>query len=131
MEYIIDSYAWIEYFIASKEGEILKNLILDEKNQFFTVECCLVEINGWALLNNKDFAVILNVLYANSSIIKLTENDWIEAAKERFEQRKVHKDFGLIDAVILTKQKQLNYKIISGDKHFKNLKNVLFIGNRK
>jgi len=34
MLYIIDSYAWVEYFIGSKKGEVLKKLFLDEKNYF-------------------------------------------------------------------------------------------------
>ncbi len=127
MEYIIDSYAWIEYFIGSKKGEILKRLFIEEKNKFLTVECCLAEINGWALRNDKDFDSLFKLIRANSNISQITEYDWIEAGKERFEQRKKQKDFGLIDAVLLIKQKEINCKIISGDKHFKNLKNIVFL----
>lgn len=127
MRYIIDSYAWIEYFIGSKKGETLRELFTEEKNQFLTVECCLAEIKGWALRNGKDFEPLFKIVRANSNILSITEYDWIDSGKERFEQRKTQKDFGLIDAVILTKQKETNCKIISGDKHFKNLKNVVFL----
>ncbi len=127
MIYIIDSYAWIEYFIGSEKGKVLKKLFLDKKNKFLTVECCLAEIMGWSLVNNQDFDQLFKIIRANSNIIQITKYDWIEAAKERFEQRKTQKDFGLIDAVILKKQKELNCRVISGDKHFKNLKNVVFI----
>ncbi len=127
MRYIIDSYAWIEYFIGSKKGEILRKLLTEEKNQFLTAECCLAEINGWALRNDKDFDILFKLIRANSDISQITEHDWIEAGKERFEQRKKQKDFGLIDAVLLIKQKEINCKIISGDKHFKNLKNIVFL----
>ncbi len=117
MLYIIDSYAWVEYFIGSSKGEILRKLFLDEKNNFLTVECCLAEIKGWALKNNKDFDSLFTIIRANSSILTLTEHNWIDSGEERFEQRKTQKDFGLIDAVILVKQKELNCKLISGDKH--------------
>lgn len=127
MIYIIDSYTWVEYFIGSGKGEILKKLFLDEKNQFLTVECCLAEIKGWAIKNNQNFDKLYNIIHANSGIVKVMEYNWIDAAVERFEQRKTRKNFGLIDAVILTKQKELNCMIISGDKHFKGMKGVVFL----
>ncbi len=127
MIYIIDSYAWVEYFIGSKKGEILQKLFLDEKNQFLTVECCLAEIKGWAIKNNQNFGKLYNIIHANSNIVEVTEHNWIDAAVERFEQRKTRKNFGLINAVILTKQKELNCMIISGDKHFKGIKGVVFL----
>ncbi len=128
MIYIIDTYAWIEYFVGSKKGEILKKLFLDEKNKFFIVECCLAEIKGWCLRETKDFDKLFKIVKANSNILTITEYNWIDAAEEKFEQRKTQKTFGLIDAMILTKQKELNCKVISGDKHFKSLNNVLFMG---
>ena len=82
---------------------------------------------GWALVNNKDFDTIFKTIRTNSIIIPAMEHDWIEAGKEKFEQRKTQHDFGLIDAMILIKQKRCLCKIISGDKHFKNIKNVIFL----
>ena len=127
MKYVIDSYAWVEYLLGSKKGETLKKLFMQEGNEFLTVECCLAEMKGWCLKNNQDFNGVFTVIRANSMIIALRENDWIKAADERFEQRKRQKDFGLIDALILVKQKEFDAKIISGDKHFKELSDVVFI----
>jgi hypothetical protein len=127
MEYVIDSYAWVEYFNGSKKGEVLKKLFLEEKNRFFTVSCCLAEIKSWAIKNNQNFDNILNIIKANSEILNLNENDWILAGEERTEQRIKQKDFGLIDSTILIKQKELTCKIITGDLHFKNLKNIIFL----
>ena len=128
MIYIIDSYAWVEYFIGSKKGEILEKLFKDEKNQFLIVVCCLAEIKGWSIRNNHNFSSLYRTIRANSIILPVTEYNWIEAAEEKMEQRKKQHDFGLIDAVILIKQKERNCKVISGDKHFKRLKNVVFLG---
>ena len=127
MFYIIDSYTWIEYFIGSSKGETLRKLFMDERNRFTTLECCLAEIMGWSLKNNQDFAWLFTIVRSNSDILQITEHDWIDAGKERHEQRKHQKDFGLIDSVILVKQKEFNCKVISGDKHFKNLPNVVFL----
>lgn len=127
MLYIIDSYAWVEYFLGSQKGEALKKLFLDEKNHFAIVECCLAEIQGWALKNKQDFDSLFRVIRANSTVLPLTEHDWIDAGKERFEQRKTQKDFGLIDAIILIKQQELHSFLVTGDKHFKGKKDVVFL----
>ena len=125
--YIIDSYAWAKYFTGSKKGEKLKNLFSDENNKFLTIECCLAEINGWSIKNNIDFNFIIRIIRANSEIVKLKEEDWIKAGEEKSKQRRAQKDFGLIDALILTKQIEINCKLISGDKHFKNMRNIIFL----
>ena len=128
MPYILDSHAWVEYFIGSHKGEMLKKLFLDEKHRFVTVECCLAELQGWALKNKQDFDSLFRIIRANSTIVPITEHDWIDAGKERFEQRKTQKDFGLIDAVILIKQQQCSGFIVTGDNHFNGKKNIVFIG---
>jgi hypothetical protein len=127
MEYIIDSYAWVEYFNGSKKGEILKKLFSEEKNKFFTVECCLAEIRGWAIKNNQNFENILVIIKSNSDILSINEDNWISAGVERSNQRERHKDFGLIDSILLVKQNQLKCYIITGDLHFKGLKNIIFL----
>lgn len=128
MKYLIDSYAWVEYFLGSKKGEILKKLFLNEKNKFYTIECCLAEIRGWSIKNNRDFNEIYAIIKTNSEILKLSEDDWILAGEERIKQREKQKNFGLIDSAILTKQKETNCKIITGDSHFANIKEVIFLG---
>ncbi len=127
MEYILDSYAWIEYFNGTEEGKIVNKLFKDPKKRFYTVICCLAEIQGWALKNKGNFENLFRLIKSNSTIIQLTEQDWIQAAKEKHEQRKAYKDFGLIDATLITIQKQIKAKIVSGDKHFKEQKGVIFL----
>ncbi|MBI3032691.1 PIN domain-containing protein [Candidatus Woesearchaeota archaeon] len=127
MRYVVDTYAWIEYFNGSSKGKIFEKILLTSENELLTIQCSLAEIINWALREETSFEEAYKVIRANSTIITLSDFDWIDAGKERFQQRKTQKDFGLIDAVLLVKQKQYNAKLISGDKHFKNLKNVIFL----
>ena len=127
MFYIIDSYAWVEYFLGSRKGEVLRVLFLDEKNRFYTIECCLAEIKGWSLRERKAFDELFAIIRTNSTMLPLNEQDWINAGQERFEQRKTRAQFGLIDATLLVKQKELSCKIISGDPHFRGLKDIVFL----
>lgn len=127
MKYLVDSYAWIEYFIASKKGEKMILLFSDERNSFLIIDACLAEIKGWSLKNHHDFEELYKIIKSNSEIISLSEKDWINAGKLRFEERKIKNDFGLIDSAILLKQKELDCYVISGDKHFKDKKKIIFL----
>ena len=68
MLYIIDSYAWVEYFIGSSKGEVLRALFLESENQFLTVDCCLAEIKGWSLKHKHNFEELFAVIRANSNL---------------------------------------------------------------
>ena len=127
LHYILDTYAWIEYFIGSKKGAIVKTLIDAKKNTFSTLENCIAELKLWCLAENENFQKLFSIVKINSSIEPITLNNWIEAANIRHEKRKQMKDFGLMDALILAKQDEIKGKIVTGDKHFKNMKNVEFI----
>ncbi len=128
MIYIIDTYAWIEYFRGYKHGEILKKLFENVNNKFVTMECCLAELRGYCLKQDLDFNQMYSIVKHNSIILPVLIYHWINAAKIRFETRKKIKNFGLIDSILLAKQEEIKCKLISGDYHFKNLKNIVYIG---
>ena len=129
MIYVIDTHAWIEYFIGSNQGSILKKLFNDKNIKYITMECSLAELKGYCLKNNADFDRLYNIIKKNSLILPVLRYQWINAAKIRFEIRKKVKDLGLIDAILVAKQNELKCAIVSGDPHFKNLKNVVYIGD--
>lgn len=127
MIYIVDTYAWIEYFMGSNEGLILKSLLDNRNNKFVTMECCLAELKGFCLKNDVDFAEFYAIIKRDSIILPVLNEHWLKAAEIRHETRKNVKDFGLIDSILMAKRNELKCKIVSGDKHFKGLKNVVYI----
>ena len=127
MIFIIDTYAWVEYFIGSKEGQRVKELFENRKNKFVTMECCLAELRGWCIRNNIKFQEILGIVETNSEVLPVSRNNWVNAAFIKSEMMKTIRDFGLIDSILVAKQKELKCKIITADKHFKNLKGIEFL----
>ena len=127
VDFILDTYAWIEYTIGSNKGIIVKGLIDNQRNNFLTLECSIAELKEWCIKENKSFENILFVVRNYSSIVQIKLNNWIEAAIIKHEKRKIVKDFGLMDALLLAKQKELKCRIITGDKHFRNEKDVIFL----
>ena len=126
---IIDSWAWIEYFIGSKDGLMLKRLLDNKNYKFITMECTLSELQSYCLRTNNDFNHIYNAIKKNSIILPVLQEHWLEAAKIKNEVRKKVKDFGLVDSILVAKQNEFKCKIVSGDKHFKDMKNVIYIGD--
>jgi len=128
MVYIVDTHSWIEYFIGSEQGSELNKFLKKGDSKFITMECCLSEIKSFCLKNNLDFNKSLDTIRENSFILPVLREHWLNAAAIRLEMRKKIKNFGLIDAILVAKQQELKCKIISGDPHFKGMKNVVYIG---
>ena len=122
---IIDSYAWIEYFFGSKKGMELNGLLGNPG--LYTLESNLAEIYEWALRNNDDFKICHKIIVSNSNIIPINRKDWLRGVELKAKMRVKQKDFGMLDALMLAKQEELGCKIITGDPHFKGMKNVVFL----
>ena len=129
MIFIVDSWAWIEYFTGSKSGLKLKILVDNKNHKFITMECTLSEVNGYCLRTGSDFDRLNGIIKKNSVMLPVTSDIWLKAAETKHEIRKKIKDFGLIDSILVAKQKELNCMIISGDEHFKNMKKIFYIGD--
>jgi predicted nucleic acid-binding protein len=125
--YLIDTYAWVEYFIGSKRGEKVKKIIEDENNVILTPECCLAEIKGWAIRENMDFGELYSIVRKVSDVRCILTQDWLDAATIRSELRKTKKGLGMMDALIIAQQKRMGCKVVSGDMHFEDLKDVVFV----
>ena len=124
--YIIDSYAWIEYSLGSEKGLILKGLF-GTNSQFYTLDCCLAEIKGWCLRNNKPFDEFYSLIQINSDVISIANDEWIKVGECKYLEHQYQRNFGLIDAALLILQLKLGAKIITGDSHFKDKKNIVFM----
>jgi len=128
--YIVDTHAWIEYFIGSADANPFRNLLGGVNKKFITMECCLAELKGYCLRNGFSFEDMKNAIKKNSVLLPVLLNHWLDAAQIRYEMRKVRKGFGLIDSVLVAKQNELQCSIISGDPHFKGMKNVVYLGKK-
>jgi len=123
---IIDSYAWIEYFFGSEKGKKVRDVM--EKNECYTLESNLAEIYEWSKKNEEDFSFLQKIIIVKSRILSINRKDWLRGVEIKLEKRRKQKGFGLIDGLMLAKQEELKCRLITGDKHFKNIKNVIFLG---
>ncbi len=127
IEYLLDTYAWIEYFIGSEKGSVVKHLIQSEK--IHTSIISIAELSDKYYRDNlmhewKDrYKFIIN----NSNITRLTMQIAKEAGPRKWKLRDDQEEIGLADAIIIETAHQNGLKVVSGDPHFEELDNVLFL----
>ena len=129
MQCIVDSHAWIEYFEGSVKGKKTEKIIENPGITLITLESTIAEVFRWCNEKESNFGEVFNDIRRMSDIVPISLTNWIVAAPIKIAKRRFMKDFGLMDALLLAKQAELKAKIITGDKHFKNLKNVVYIGD--
>jgi len=126
MKYIIDAYSWIEYMEGSLAGEKVRK-ILKSNNDIYSLNLTISEIVSRVKRKKGNVDIAYRSIVLNSKIIDLTPKMAREAGLLHAEIRKKVKDFGLVDAIILTLARSLNAKILTGDKHFKDFKESIMI----
>jgi predicted nucleic acid-binding protein len=127
MVFILDAYAWIEYFKGTGEGAHVGN-ILKKADKIITLECTISELLSYCLRNDMEFSRIYASMKSVSFIFPVTIDLWISAARVKAELRGKRQGFGLIDAILVAKQRELGAKLVTGDPHFKGMKDVILLG---
>lgn len=126
-KYIIDAYAWIEYLIGSKSGEKVKSVLEAENNEIYTCAITVAEVVSKTAREGQNFEVAYDVLTSNSQVVCVDEEISKEAGLLHSEMRTTRKDFGLADAYVLAIARRSCLKIMTGDLHFKGVKEAVLI----
>jgi len=123
--FVLDSFAWVEYFLGSKKGEKVKGFI--ESNKCITPTIVVAELSAKYSSDEKDFADKLKFIKFNTNIAVLNEEIASLSGKIRIRERKTKKDFGMADSIIYATALAYDAKVISGDPHFENIKEAIMI----
>ncbi len=126
-KYIIDAYAWIEYLIGSKDGEKVKSVLEEENNEVYTCAVTVAEVVSKTAREGRNFETAYDVLTSNSQVVNVDEELSKEAGALHAEMRKTKRDFGLADAYVLAIARRTNSKVLTGDAHFKGIKEAILI----
>lgn len=130
--YVIDAYAWIEYFRASKSGEVAKKYIESEDSATPTI--VVSEISRKLLreieLGNETREgrlKRLEFIRATSQIVDLDFEIAAEAGEIDLDMKKKVKGWGLADSIILCTARTAKGNVVTGDEHFRGLEETIFI----
>ena len=125
-KYVIDAYAWIEYLDGSEAGRQVSAL-LEKADETHTCAMTIAEVISKVARKGKNVQVAYDVLLSNSRIVDVDEELSLQAGMLHFEMRKTLKDFGLADAYVLATARKLKSKVLTGDAHFKSVKEAVLI----
>lgn len=125
MKIVFDTYAWVEYFLGTEKGKKV-NVLLNE-NEIITPILAVIELNCKADKEGWNFEAFLDFIKSKSTISFISWDIARLCSKNYLEVRKSHKEFSLIDAIILSSAKISNSKLLTGDAHFKGLNETIFL----
>jgi predicted nucleic acid-binding protein len=131
---VIDTCAWIELLIGSEKGKKVKELI-ENAEEAYTSSTVLAETAQKFLREDIDEKTInswLEIITAASVITQVDSTTALEAAKcqvELAKKAKISKQNtpGLFDAIVHATARINQCKILTGDEHFKNLSETIWI----
>ena len=131
-KYVIDSYAWIEYFKASEYGKVAKEyiesadcvtptIVVSEISRKLQKEIELGDETVEGRLKRLEF------INATSQVAELDFELAVTAGKTDLEMKKKAKGWGLADSIVLCTARKMRAKVVTGDEHFRDLEAVIFI----
>lgn len=128
IKYVVDTWAWIEYLISSPHGEKIKQIIESSGNEIYINSIILAEVISKTAREKRDAGTAFEALTIMSKIIDINDANFSkEAGTLHAEMRKKMKDFGLADAFVLATARKIGAKVLTGDKHFKGMKEAAMI----
>lgn len=118
MTVTFDSSAWIEYFAGTKKGKNVKKYVDDSVN-IFTPAICLLKIKNKYIREGHNYKDRIDYICTISSIIDITKEIALQGAE-------IKQTYGLytVDALIYAASQIHKSMLVTGDHHFKLLKNV-------
>ena len=124
---MVDAWAWIEYLIGGNCGIKLKEVLEEEGSEVYTCTITLAEVISKVAREGRDVQAAYSMLLSNSQVVNADEELSLKAGLLHCEMRKTLKDFGLADAYVVATARRLKSKILTGDMHFKNVKEAVLI----
>lgn len=125
-EFVIDSYAWIEYFRGSPAGSVAQRYI--ETDSAATSTLTLAELREKYLKERWGFfEEDLKFMTTRTSILAVDRTIALLAGEINHERKKTKRDWGMADSIILATTRNVSAKVVTGDRHFEDLPDVIML----
>ncbi len=119
-QYVIDTFAWIEYFSGSVAGKRAKQYI--ESDRVYTPTIVISELVNKYLKHGVDLTDRLRFIRLRTTLIPLDDELAETAGRIQSERKKTAERWGIVDSIILATARTKGGKVVTGDEHFRDLK---------
>jgi len=125
-EFVIDSYAWIEYFRGTSSGERAREFV--EGGSAATSAITLAELQEKYLREKwNSFENDLKFITTKTTVISVNAKISILAGQINHQNKRKVKDWGMADSIILSTARISSAKVVTGDDHFKDVSEAIMI----
>ncbi len=118
--FVIDSFAWFEYFSGSEAGKRAADHI--EERRTLTPTIVVAELSEKYMRAGADFKEKLKFISFRSTLIPLDERIAEYAGRLSVERKRKIERWGIVDSIILATARLNECRIITGDEHFRDLR---------
>jgi predicted nucleic acid-binding protein len=123
--YVLDTYAWVEYFRKSPLSDKVESIL--ETGKCFTPTIVVAELKTKFLRDNLDFTKAFNFIEVKTLIITLNKAIALSAGKINFERKKINPQWSLSDSIVLATAREMKAKVVTGDEDFIDLKDEVLM----
>jgi len=128
-KFVMDAFAWLEYFEGSASGEKVRKLIEDPDNLIITNIVTLAELSSVFSRRGRgaDFSEVRAIICSASKVFRIDEEFAQEAGILHALKRKTYPNIGLVDSMVMLTALQEQARIVTGDRHFSKEPGVVMI----
>jgi predicted nucleic acid-binding protein len=127
---IFDAYAWVEYALDTPKAERVAEL-LESASEAITPASVLAELKESMLRQGIRAPVmnrILTYIRSRTTVVGIDSTVAELAGEINFTQKRAIKNWGMLDSFVYATAKVRRGTVLTGDPHFKRLKDVVYIG---
>jgi predicted nucleic acid-binding protein len=127
---VFDAYAWVEYALDGPKADLVAEK-LSMAQQALTPATVIGELKEAMLKHNiprQKISAILNYIKNRGTIVNIDADIAEKAGEINFKHKKQVKDWGMLDSLVYATAIIKKAQVITGDPHFRNLPNVIYIG---
>ncbi len=128
---IFDAYAWVEYAVDGPYASRVSG-ILAEYEEIYTPASVVAELRDSMLKKGIPIASIQQIIRyaeAKSRIVDIDFEIAQLAGEINFQQKKTVTGWGMLDSFVYAVAKSRGGRVLTGDSHFRNLKDVIYLGS--
>ncbi len=120
--YVLDTYAWAEFFDGTAKGRRVRELIETEHGRIGTSIMALAEFSDKCAREGRDVERLVSFIEGKSAILQLTRDIALKSGELKAALRKVSKNISLADSIHFQTAKEFDAVFITGDPDFQPLK---------
>lgn len=125
--FVIDAYAWVEYFNGTSLGEKVRKIVENDSNTIYTNVITIAELSSHFQRKGSSFEEARKIILSLSSIYNVSLEFAEEAGKSHAILRTKRKHMGLADVFVLQTARNLRAKVVTGDEDFRGLSEAVMI----